>query len=113
LSADVRDAPWEEGQLFGYTWEQLREFSHNNSKNSGAPHFLVSWEMGESMAALNTLRTNAREAELAAVRAFPAETSAARPDIIRALNRLSSAVYILMRRLRAELIAADQRSGDK
>jgi ethanolamine utilization cobalamin adenosyltransferase len=113
LSAEVKDAPLEEGQLFGYTWEQLRELSHNNSKDSGAPHFLVSWDMGESMASLNALRTYAREAELAAVRAFPAETPAARPDIVCALNRMSSAVYILMRRLRAELIAADQRGGNK
>ena len=39
---------------------------------------------------LNRLRTRVREAEIAAIRALPERT-----DILRAMNRLSSAVYVI------------------
>ena len=47
---------------------------------------------GLRVARLNSLRTQVRQTELAAAQAFPE----GREDIIRGLNRLSSAVYILM-----------------
>ena len=47
--------------------------------------------MGESVLTLNLLRAQVREAEISAAKAFNEE----RTDIIEALNRLSSAVYIL------------------
>ena len=47
---------------------------------------------GLRVARLNGLRTQVRQTELEAARAFPE----GREDIIRGLNRLSSAVYILM-----------------
>ena len=51
--------------------------------------------MGETALELNCLRTQVREAELAAAAAF----GEGREDILRCLNRLSSAVYILFCRL--------------
>ena len=41
-------------------------------------------------------RAQVREVELAAAEAFTQENKIFRPDIIQALNRLSSAVYIMM-----------------
>ena len=46
---------------------------------------------------LNKARCAARAAELAAVQAFcDRDGQVTRPDILRALNRMSSAIYILM-----------------
>ena len=46
--------------------------------------------MGRLCVEINSLRAQAREAEIAAVRAVPE-----RLDILRAMNRLSSAVYVI------------------
>ena len=62
-------------------------------------HPIPGWEMGELALRINTLRTRVREAELAAVAAFEAPGEAPRPDIIRELNRLSSAVYLIFCRV--------------
>ena len=54
------------------------------------------------MAHLNLVRTQVRETELAAVEAFFDPTKGPeREDILTALNRLSSAVYVMMCRLKA------------
>ena len=45
---------------------------------------------------LNKLRSEVREVELEAVKAFKEEFKVDRMDIIQALNRMSSAVYIMM-----------------
>ena len=54
--------------------------------------------MGRLAARLNLLRARTREAELAAERAF---AEGEREDILKAMNSLSSAVYILFCRLLA------------
>ena len=52
---------------------------------------------GLTIARLNRARCAARGAELAAVTAFrDREGNPTRPDILRALNRMSSMLYILM-----------------
>ena len=103
LAAEVNDAQFEPPQLLGYGDETLRAVSHNPQGHFGVKHLMPSYRMGEAVVALNTLRTYARETELAAIRAFPDEDSQnARPDIIRALNRLSSAIYIVMCRVLSE-----------
>ena len=48
---------------------------------------------GETIAHLNRLRCQVRETELAAAAAFP---NGQREDLVQALNRMSSAVYLLM-----------------
>ena len=58
---------------------------------------------GEEILLLNRLRCLARQAELAAVKAFTDENGKTdRADLLQALNRLSSAVYILMIRKKAQ-----------
>jgi ethanolamine utilization cobalamin adenosyltransferase len=56
---------------------------------------------GEALARVNRARCAAREAELRAVDAFSdREGNPTRPDLLRALNRLSSMLYILMIQLK-------------
>ncbi|MCG6395580.1 hypothetical protein K6U71_14345, partial [Vibrio alginolyticus] len=52
---------------------------------------------GRDAAALNLLRTKVRETEVSAARIYiDCYFQVIRPDIMQALNRLSSAVYVLM-----------------
>ena len=95
LGAEVTGAPLKEELLLGLDQAGLRRVSHNVKGELGIDHPVPSWEMGELALRLNTLRTQVREAELAAAAAFQAPGEAPRPDILRELNRLSSAVYIL------------------
>lgn len=92
LRAEVLDTPLPEGKLLGLSQEELRTYSQLPQKYLGTPHFMPEPKHGLTVARLNRLRTQVREAELAAAAAFPQ----GREDIIRGLNRLSSAVYILM-----------------
>ncbi|MGN0977465.1 MAG: ATP-binding protein, partial [Faecousia sp.] len=63
----------------------------------GQPHFMPSAADGMAIARLNRARCAAREAELAAVTAFSdIEGNPTRVDLLRALNRMSSMLYILM-----------------
>ena len=52
---------------------------------------------GEAIARLNRARCAAREAELRSCEAFSdREGNPIRPDIVRAINRVSSMLYLLM-----------------
>ena len=102
LGAEVKDQPLEEVPILGMDQARLRQVSHNVKGAFGIDHPIPSWEMGELALRLNTLRTQVRETELAAAVAFEAPGETPRPDIIRALTRLSSAVYILFCKLLAE-----------
>lgn len=102
LRAEVLSEPLPEFTLFGLTEQDLREISHNPQKTLGISHFIPSQDMGEIMAHLNLVRTKVRETEIAAVEAFFDPTEGLqREDIIKALNRMSSAVYVMMCRLKA------------
>jgi ethanolamine utilization cobalamin adenosyltransferase len=61
---------------------------------------------GEEILSLNRARCIARQVELAAVAAFTDEKgNPTRVDLLKMLNRLSSMLYILMIRLKAERTA--------
>lgn len=97
LRCDVLDSPLTEQTLCGLDAEQLRQHSHFPQKYYGVPHFMPSAQDKESVLALNRVRCLARQAELLAVDAFcDREGNPTRTDILQALNRLSSMVYILM-----------------
>ncbi|WP_147533474.1 cobalamin adenosyltransferase [Bacillus marasmi] len=79
----------------------LREMSHHPEKYFGTGHFTPDYSMGEVVVCLNALRSGAREVELAAYEAFKLpDGDADRGDIILALNRLSSLIYIMMFKFR-------------
>ena len=96
----------------GMTPEQLREHSHYPQKYYDTPHFMPDFTMPQTMLSLNRLRTVVRRTELAAYRAFRTEDGAVtRDDIILALNRLSSYLWILMIQLKAGQIERRQPNG--
>lgn len=99
LGAEVKNQPLEESPLMGMDQAALRRTSHDVRGSFGIDHPIPSWEMGELALRLNTLRTRVREAELAAAAAFEAPGEAPREDILREMNRLSSAVYIILCKL--------------
>lgn len=97
LRWEVLGQPVEECQLLGLTEQELRRRSHFPQDYYGQPHFMPEASDGKRMIHLNLARTAAREAELAAAAAFTGpEGTVTRPDLIRAMNRLSSAIYLLM-----------------
>jgi len=98
LRCEVLDEPFEKVSLFGLDDEQLRAHSHHPRQYYGIPHFAAGVADGEAVVLLNQVRTRVREVELSAYEAFDAggTREPTRPDIIRALNRLSSAVYLMM-----------------
>ena len=102
LSCEVLEQPVPEAKLLGLTEQELRSRSHRPQDYYGQPHFMPRAEDGEAMARLNRCRCAARQAELAACHAFKTETGTARPDLIQNLNRISSAIYLLMIQLKAD-----------
>ena len=94
---DVLEEPAEEGELCGLTQAQLRDMSHRPQEFYGTAHFMPDASQGAAMAWLNRARCAAREAELRAVAAFSdRDGNPTRPDLLRAMNRMSSMLYILM-----------------
>ena len=97
LRCEVLGEKVEEVTLFGMTAQELRQRSHFPQDYYGQPHFMPEAADGETMAQLNLARVAAREAELAAAAAFTdADGRVTRPDLLKAMNRLSSAIYLLM-----------------
>lgn len=97
IRCDVLQEPVGEVVLDGLDQAQQRHRSHFPQKYYGIAHFMPSAGDSPAILALNRVRCIARQAELAAVRAFaPEETNLSRPDILQAMNRISSMLYILM-----------------
>ena len=97
IRCEVMEEPVPEGKLCGLTQEQLRSHSHRPQDYYGQPHFMPEIADGEQILRLNRCRCAARAAELAAAAAFTDENgNALRTDILQALNRMSSMLYILM-----------------
>lgn len=119
LCAEVMDTPLEVRKLLGMTEAELRYVSQHPSEYFGVGHIAPAVEMGEICVVLNSLRAQSREVELAAVGAFcrpapgrqgqradqadwagteadaGAEYITERTDLLRALNRLSSGLYVI------------------
>ena len=103
IRCDVLDEPVSEGKLCGLTEQELRQRSHFPQDFYGQPHCMPSARDGEPLLRVNRARCAARAAELAAVEAFSdREGNPTRPDILKALNRLSSMLYIIMIQLKAK-----------
>lgn len=82
----------------GWSDGEIREYSHYPDKYFGVKHFTPDPKYGRVMSKLNLLRAQIRELEIAAVDAFYKEVnkSVERQDIVMALNRMSSLLYITM-----------------
>jgi len=82
----------------GWGESEIREYSHYPDKYFGVKHFTPEPKYGRVISKLNLLRATVREVEITAVDAFYNEDSKTveRQDIIIALNRMSSLLYIFM-----------------
>lgn len=97
IRCEVMGEPVPEGKLCGLTEEEQRRHSHRPQDYYGQTHFMPAWTDGEAVVRMNKCRCMARNAELAAARAFIDEDGRVdRADILKALNRMSSMLYILM-----------------
>ena len=97
IRCDVLEEPVKREKLCGLTQEQLRQHSHRPQEFYGKPHFMPECQDGEMVLKMNLCRSVARRAELAAVAAFrDREGNPTRVDILQAMNRVSSMLYILM-----------------
>ncbi len=103
IRCDVLEEPVGDVTLCGLTEEQQRRQSHLPQEYYDQSHFMPEAADGMAIARLNRARCTARAAELAGVRAFSdREGNPTRPDILKALNRISSMLYILMIREKAK-----------
>ena len=91
LQCEVLEKPLEEKPLCGLMEGEIRHRSHFPQNYYNQPHFMPEVTDGEIILHLNKLRTLVRETELAANGAL-----SHRQDILKALNRMSSMVYLLM-----------------
>ena len=97
LRCDVLEEPVEEKPLCGLDQMQLRHRSHFPQKYYDQPHFMPSAQDKKTVLLLNKARCLVRWAELLAVAAFSdREGNPTRLDILQAMNRMSSMLYILM-----------------
>ena len=88
-SAEYHARPVQPLTLLGKTEDELHDISHWPDKHLGIPHLTPGPADHSIVHWLNYTRTQAREIEITSL-----ETSAA-PDLARALNRVSSAIYVL------------------
>ncbi len=102
IRCDVLETPVQTQTLCGMTPQQLRERSHMPQKFYGQPHFMPAPADGLPLLLVNRARCSARSAELAAVNAFTdREGNPTRTDLLQAMNRLSSMLYLVMVQLKA------------
>lgn len=102
IRCDVLEEPLKLSGLCGLTEEEVRKHSHFPQQFYGIPHFMPDFADSPAVLALNTIRTLSRQTELAAQHAFAdREGTATRLDLLQALNRISSMLYILMIREKA------------
>ena len=102
IRCDVLGEKVGELRLGGYTADELREYSHHPDRYFGQPHFMAAGTDDPAILHINRLRTLIRQAELAAYRAFrDYDGAVTRPDLILAMNRLSSLCWIWMIKLKA------------
>jgi ethanolamine utilization protein EutL len=97
VGCEVTGAPLGPWRLLGLEPGEIRTASHHTYERYGVPFMYPSVNQGKVVARLYLARAFAREAELAAYGAFPApaEGPGERADLKLALNRLSSALYVM------------------
>lgn len=96
LRAEVLDQPLPPLALMGLSAAELRERSHHPKRFYGSGHIFCDHHMDRQLLELNRLRTLVRRVELAGITAFAQGPVVERVDLLQALNRMSSAVYVMM-----------------
>ena len=97
IRCEVMGEDVKEFTLCGLSQQEQRKRSHFPQDFYGQPHFMPEVSDTDVLLQINRCRCAARAAELAAVDAFlDKEGNPTRTDILQALNRMSSMLYILM-----------------
>lgn len=97
MRADALDEPLPPQAIAGLDETALHRLSHQPLRYLGHDHLVPEARHGRDAARLNLLRCKVRETETLAAQVFiSARFDVLRPDILQALNRLSSAVYVMM-----------------
>lgn len=97
MRCDVMDETFEKATMIGLDHTQLRAHSHNPMKFYNIKQMVLpDKDLGEAYARLNKLRTEIRETEIAAIDAYQEGRKVSHGEIIEGLNRLSSALHIMM-----------------
>ena len=98
LKAEVLDTVLPNMQVLGETLEKIKEISHNPKKYFDSNHlFNIDVENSILVLKLNELRAKVRELEIYGIKAFIDDKGKVEHrEIIQALNRLSSAIYVMM-----------------
>lgn len=91
LSCEVLSQPLQWQTLCGMTEDEIRSRSHRPQEYYHQPHFMPQPTDTATILRLNRCRTMARHTELMAAKALPD-----RQDLLQALNRISSMLYLLM-----------------
>ena len=103
IRCEVLSEPVKWDRLCGLSEEELRARSHRPQDYYGQPHFMPEATDAQAVLLLNRCRCAVRGAELAAARAFTdADGNCTREDILKALNRMSSMVYLLMIQMKSK-----------
>lgn len=98
MSAEYKHRQVAQLTLMGKNEEELHEISHWPDKYLGIQHLTPGPHDHEILHWLNVLRSQSREVEISALQAFPPDNldpSDVEMGLVRALNRLSSAIYVL------------------
>ena len=100
--------------LWGMTGEQIRDATHHTHELYDVPFMYPDVRQGPVVAKLALARAVAREGEIAVIAAFPptgglVTAPPARADLAEALNRVSSALYLLAVRYVAGVYAGARR----
>ena len=114
VGAEVTGRPVPPPTLFGMASDELRDATHQTLERYGVPFMYPDVRQGPVIAKLSLARAVAREAEVAAITAFPPARGAAtappaRADLAHALNRISSALYLCACRYVAGLYEGGRR----
>ena len=97
MRCDVMEEPFRRDYIIGLNHKELREHSHNPMKFYHIKQMVLpDYTLGKSYALPNQLRAAVRETEVAAAAAFHVGKEYLRQDIIEELNRMSSAMHIIM-----------------
>ena len=92
MRAHVMDGPCDITELWGRSLEELHAVSHDPKAHFGFGFFLPAPSHGPAINWLNVIRTRIRDAE----RAYIGSCALPNTSVCLVLNRLSSAVFVLM-----------------
>lgn len=97
MRCDAMNEPFRRDYMIGLTHEELREHSHYPLKYYKIKQMVLpDYTLGKTYAMLNQLRTAVRETEAAAAGALRNGKTYEHKDFIEELNRMSSAMHIIM-----------------